>query len=596
MKVRKQKVWMSKAGIALPMMLVVMSSVFAFGMVFLQMSSHQIVQVRRKEDMAQALECAEAGVSASMASMAHEFKRSHRFDGLDTACLDADSESPRNLLAFGLPKLGRYEAAVVGYDVSADGYGRNITLRSTGWVDYDNDGHRDGDEPEKTVLYHVYFGLDRSKVFDYAYFVNNYGWMNGFNASTLIVNGDMRANGNFDFSGGTPTINGSVYASPNDKLIPAAPGLVNITPTQWTNAFYNSVASTRARQAYDPALHGARGSAQYEQWRELIYDKDGQNVNGRPAGAVIGDVNGTKSYGGTMLDPTPMEELPMPDLSDLNYYKDLSTNYVDGKQTFLDGTANSGYGQGAYVEVWDGTQYVRLSNNGVVNGSATLIGTSTKPIKIHGPVTVSEDCIIKGYVQGQGTIYTGRNVHIVGSVRYANPPDFKGSDPVAIDQANEKKSILALAARASIIMGNTKTFTNDYPLKYMTPPFTKARYDDDGNLIPAYNAKEKDQGNTMRYQSLLGDTYINSISESVSQIDAVLYTNFLGGGNIGTGGGGVEFNGSIISKDEAMVLFSTPFKMNYDNRIKERALNGQPLIDIQLPRTPNFRTLSWEEL
>ncbi len=41
--------------------------------------------------------------------------------------------------------------------------------------------------------------LSRSAVSDYAYFVNNYGWMYGFDNEQLVVNGDMRSNGDFEF-------------------------------------------------------------------------------------------------------------------------------------------------------------------------------------------------------------------------------------------------------------------------------------------------------------------------------------------------------------------------------------------------------------
>jgi hypothetical protein len=85
------------------------------------------------------------------------------------------------------------------------------------------------------------------------------------------------------------------------------------------------------------------------------------------------------------------------------------------------------------------------------------------------------------------------------------------------------------------------------------------------------------------------------MSESVNTIDAVLYTNFVGGGNIGTGGGGVQFNGTIISKDEAMVVFSLPMKMNYDNRIRERSSTQKPLIDIVLPRSPTLFRSTWQD-
>lgn len=287
----------------------------------------------------------------------------------------------------------------------------------------------------------------------------------------------------------------------------------------------------------------------------------------------------------------------MPDLSDLTYYQNLSSTYVDTKATYTDGTANPSYQQGAWVKVWNSTTntYDTITTNGVVTGSAALIGTSSKPILVHGPVTFTQDAVIKGYVQGQGTIYTGRNVHIVGSIVYKNPPDFRGNDMQAIDNLNEKKDMVALAARGSVIMGNVSTFTSFYPLQYMTPPFTHGRYDDMGNWIPPFDANQIDGTGFKKYQSVMGNSYINSISSGINQMDAILYTNFVGGGNIGTGGGGVTFNGSIISKDEAMVVFSLPMRMNYDHRIRERTLTQTPLIDLQLPRSPVMLRSTWQD-
>lgn len=50
-----------------------------------------------------------------------------------------------------------------------------------------------------------------SNPFDYAYFINNKGWMYG---SSISLNGDVRANGDFEFKY-NPTVNGDVYASWN---------------------------------------------------------------------------------------------------------------------------------------------------------------------------------------------------------------------------------------------------------------------------------------------------------------------------------------------------------------------------------------------
>jgi hypothetical protein len=580
---------------ALVTSLVVLFMSFGLGTALLSMSTAGLRHVAREEAALRTLYAAEAGLEFKKMQVWKQFKVEQKFDSF----VPWELASPTNPMATVGGVLGdglRYSCGIVGQRINSS-FSRDLTFRAVGWIDQDNDGQLDSGEPRTVLEQSVEFTLERSGVFDYAYFANNYGWMYGFGANDLIVNGDMRANGNFDFSGGTPTINGSVYASANNKLIPPAAGIVNITPTQWSNSYYNSLNNPRARQAYDPTRHGAKGSPTYEQWRDLIYDQNASIVNNRVAGAVVADARGIKTYGGTVLDPNPTQELPLPDLGDINRYINLSQNYVNRKQTFADGTPNPNYGQGAYVEVWNSSQnrYVRLSTNGVVNGSAVLIGTSDRPIRIHGPVTFTGDVVIKGFVQGQGTLYAARNVHIVGSVRYKNPPDFRGSDPAAIERQNEKRDILGLAARGSIIMGNVKNF-GYYPLYYMRPPFTKPRYDEYGNLIPAYDATQVDEYGRRRYQSLYSDDYIASISENINQIDAIMFTNFVGGGNIATGGGGCTINGSIICKDEAMVLYSLPLRMNYDNRIRDRGPGTQPLIDIDLPRAPKLVPKVWQVL
>lgn len=334
-------------------------------------------------------------------------------------------------------------------------------------------------------------------------------------------------------------------------------------------------------------------------------------VRDRPAGAVLGDSTGYRSWANTsgtatstLLDTQPTKEIAMPDLSDLTRYTSISQNYRNPKATFGDGTPNPNFNQGARVEVWNSStnSYQRLDTNGVITGSAILVGTSSRPIRIHGPVTVTQDVVIKGDIEGQGTFYTGRNIHIVGSVRYKNGPDFSGGNIQGADAENEKRDFLGLAARGSVIMGNPTSFTNSSPLQYMTPvnPPSKnvgtyGRFDEAGNWIPPYDANQIDSSGRRRYQSVIPDATMNSIAEGVNQIDAIIYTNFVGGGNIGTAGGGVVMNGTIISRDEAMVTWSLPVIMNYDNRIRERAVTKAPLIDLNLPRSPVMMRSTWQD-
>ena len=582
---------------------------------YLSSATQTLRDSRRRGAEIQTTHLCEAGVQSVLRELWQPFKATQNFGSIDAACSGASESAAKGSLTTTLAGVGMVSAGVVAVRTpDDDNFSRLVTIRSVGWVDRNGNGKLDANESTKVVDVTAQFQLARSQVFDYQYFVNNFGWMDGFNTGDLVVNGDMRANGDFKFSNGTPTVNGSVLATLNEKLSPVSPGKLTGMPVKATNPAYAAAFAgndsaddgRRWRQPYDPVKHGARGSAAYDKWREVIFDSDASIQKNKLAGAALGDVGGVRSWtrtdandpgATTPLDSAPVQEVVMPDLSDLSTYTALSASFLDNEATFQNGVANPGYGKGASLDVWNpGTSaYVRLTTNGVVPGSAVLVGTDAHPIKIHGPVTFGQDVLIKGTVTGQGTIYAGRNVHIVGSVRYANKPSFKGSDPVVIDAQNQASDMLGLAARGSIIMGKTTDFNDSYPLQYMTPPFTKGRYDAAGNWIPPFNAKERDASGFMRYQTVLGDAVMNSVAEGINQIDAVLYTNFVGGGNIGTGGGGVTFNGSIISKDEAMVVFSLPMRCNYDARIRERALTQKPLIDIKLPRSPVMLRSTWQD-
>lgn len=591
----------------------------------------------------------DAGIQAVMLQLWRPFKQSQIFVDMDTQLVGAADATPKGSQSGQLPSIGRYAAGVVSFWTPAgDTYSRMVKIRSIGWIDQNNNSIADAGEPRKTVEVIAEFRLARSRVFDYTYFINNYGWMSGFSPSNLIVNGDMRSNADFDFLNGSGTINGSVVASLNEKLTPAAAGLVNHTPLKMTDSSYASLYNnastphrTRMRQPYDPARHGAIGSAEFEKWRDLVFFSEAQLANNRIFGAAIEDSKGSRGWintGGasteTMLDSRPTEEIIMPDLRDFGNVTDAADSggkrfakskaYTDDKATYSDGTANPNYSgnagsqaefisgqpnvnyKGAYVDVWDASlnngngAYKRVSSNGVVNGSALLIGTDAKPIRIHGPVAFNGDVAVSGTIQGQGTMYSKRNIHVIGSFKYKNPPNFTGSNMNSIEAAAEKADFVGLAASQSIIMGDTTTFGNN-PLQYMTPPFTKGRYDDNGNLIPAYNATEIDSWGIKKYQSLLEfdnatkAAYKAAAAGGVNQIDAVLYTNFVGGGNVGTAGGGMTLNGTIISRDEAIVTWSLPIRMNYDNRIREREVTKQPLIDLDLPRSPTILRSTWQD-
>lgn len=601
-------------GSALLITMVLSSLIGVAALSYVSSSTKEIRDARRRGQDSAMTHLCDSGAQACVLNVWKTFKTNQTFNALDTLCAGVSTANPKGTAAAAVPGVGRYTAAIIACaQPGTDSYTRQVTVRSLGWIDTNGDGSLQSTEPVKIVDVNFELKMRRSEVFDFVKFTNNFGYATGFTPKSLIINGDIKSNGNHTMLSGTFTQNGSLMATPNAKLSSDSEGLISGVPIKWGSGSYETKQTVgggdldneaRWRQAYNPAKHGLRNSPEYQLWKDIIFDSDATVGGGEINGSILKDKNGSRGWKQesltdtlttTSLDSQASEEIVMPDLSAIADYQAQSAAYVDDKPTYVDGTANPNFGQGAWIDVWNSStsSYQRISSGGNIAGSAIVVGTDAHPIKIHGPVTISQDVVIKGTLSGQGTIYTGRNVHIVGSIRYKNKPDFRGSSPNLVDAQNEKADVLGLAARGSVIMGNPKDF-NGQTLKYMTPPFTHSRLDYEGNVIPAFDANEVDGTGTKRYKSVLGDKALSDIAEDVNQLDAVIYTNNLSGGELGKGGNGVLLNGSVICKDSAHSHFSGPSYRNYDPRIKERSSTQKPLVDIKLPRSPVLIHGTWQ--
>jgi hypothetical protein len=160
----------------------------------------------RRSDRTQNL--ADGGLHAITQDIWRQFKIAQRFDAMHSALNGASPTSPRWVRTGVFAGVGNYTASVIGYE-QPDSFTRRITVRSVGWIDRDENGQLDANEPRQVIDQTFNLQLTRSSVFDYAYFVNNYGWMYGFSNEQLVMNGDARSNGDFEFrygSGGPPVI------------------------------------------------------------------------------------------------------------------------------------------------------------------------------------------------------------------------------------------------------------------------------------------------------------------------------------------------------------------------------------------------------
>jgi len=408
----------------------------------------------------------------------------------------------------------------------------------------------------------VRFQRAPSRIFDYAYFINNFGWFWG---NTIDAHGDVRANGNFSFGSYTPLVNGDVYASINEEI--GADGSIAGGASFWGIDSYYSAAPSRARPGNPPSTN-------------------------YPSGWTMG-------YDGTSENHEYEEILEMPYLGDLSDYEWLANRengYVSQGTNMLIDKVYAGAGPDG---VWSNAD----------DGTLILDGTVT-PIKIEGPVVVRGDVIIKGTVTGQGTIYAGRNVHIVGDVIASNPPSWTKPDnnPGATAYTNSTADLVCLAAKGNVILGDYTDSYWNWIKSYMKPNFTNPYetdptdadigYDSDGDPsngcefngdYTAHDGGQKLDGtnNVARryYEASVSDATLHALAQptKLARVDAVVYNNHLIGGVVGDSSSGITFNGSLVSRDEA-IGYNHSVNINWDIRLGMDS-DDYTEIDIYLPFT-----------
>ena len=452
-----------------------------------------------------------------------------------------------------------------------------------------------------TIAERVSFGVDRSKVFDYAYFVNNYGWFEG---STITANGGVRANGDMSLSQ-NPKVNGDVYAAVNVEL--GVPGDIK-----------NGTGTMDDKSTYRNQQYGTTDRA-----RPLLKSADD---GGYDAPDTVTSADLTKRLHGNLA-----EGIDMPWISGLNEYieygKELKSTLSKGGIYYIN-NANSGDPNYGYYQGTGPSGDASLPDNHAL----VLEGTLANPIEIHGPVVVSNDVVIKGYVTGQGTIYSSRNIHIVGNIQYKNPPNWANKE-AASGNGNSTKDLLCLAAKGNIVMGDcTSSSWLDNTLKKVltqapyVQPYACAQADDgswiDGDIgypkagdayFPKFagNYTAADGGSKVtretvtrkewngrrwqevfdhyEYKAETGRRYYDSVvppneisdraKTAITQIDAVLYNNHGIFGRLGQ----CTINGSLVCRNEGMI-FSGKLYLNWDYRLysgsPENVMNqlvGMPL-------------------
>lgn len=275
---------------------------------------------------------------------------------------------------------------------------------------------------EEIVRYKISAG-----VFRYAYLQNQPMYITG-GGSSLIFNGDIRSNGNLVIPDAGAVMAGDAYASKNPIF--GDDGLGSITGGELTPVDL---------EIYD-------NSANTHDQARPVFTPNGPYVNGYTGAANKYPHEGT---------------VEIPAKGDLDQYKAQAAE-------------SNGYimqnGEIIVSQVYTKDQPGYDGIPDTPDDGTLVLDGSKGPIEVHGTVVIEGDAIIKGTFSGQGTVYTGRNIHIVGNVTYGDPPawdkDGEGipddektadDDDLSEYESNNEKDLIGWVAKGNIIIGNAET-------------------------------------------------------------------------------------------------------------------------------------------
>ncbi len=386
--------------------------------------------------------------------------------------------------------------------------------------------------------------LDLPQPFDYAYLLDNSGRLQ----NNTVINGDIRINGNYRLNNSS-LVNGNRYAA----------GQITANAPLWSVADYWSTANTTP---------SARPT-----------DPTGAGLMAWPMG-----------YSPDKSKSTYMAAYALPSLGDFASLAAIANGrIVQGTNTIV----NTYSGPGP-----DGLA-------GTADDGCLVLDGSVSPIAIQGAVAVRRDLIIRGKVKGQGTMYAGRNVHIVGGLTYVNPPAWPKPDSTPEQTAanNASKDILVLAAKGNVVVGNytAATWSNRVwsiltdPAKITPEDVSDSDaalgYDSDNNPANGYffdgryYVDEVNNGRRLSgagtntvprkyYESSLAHSTFAALCDAnnVPAIHAALFGNRGIIGNLGSSasGGNTVLNGAMVCHDDLTAFYGS-FTINWDIRLGSKS-------------------------
>lgn len=429
----------AQRGSALLSALVVSVCLFGLLAASTQLSGAEVRDARRGVEKVRAQYVAEAGLERGMSFLRQAVKNTSVHDplaGLTSLFGAGPTSTPfvAQTLQDGTRRAGAYSVSLTR--VASTATSITIAIRATGYLPDAPSALPAGAEPEAWCALEttVRYDIAPSHVFDYAYFINNWGWFYG---DTIRGNGNVRSNGQFDGGGYAPTITGQpLYDS-----------------VSWNGT--NAALSGYQDDNEDGLANGLDGGV-FSGWDVV----NAQHLQGQ---------------GGHAENQHEFEEhIDMPNLTDLSRYE--SSAISNHASITVDG-----------VTVVNGV----LGDDAGEKQNLYLVGTPSKPIVLNGPVVVRGNVILSGTVTGQGAIYSGGNVYCPNSVRYLNgpttprPADNTQAATESWLSTNWNKDFLGLFARENVVVGDfTNSTWQSYVGQWMNDSMNQSVEDAGADGIP----------------------------------------------------------------------------------------------------------------
>jgi hypothetical protein len=414
-----------------------------------------------------------------------------------------------------------------------------------------------------------------STVFDYEYFLNNWGWWWG---NTITGNGAQRANWDFDFRDG-PTVNGSIYAADqvDENEVP-----------------YQEYAT--------PPFAGLAGANE----TNLVHQ-------GAPRVVMPNLLNFT-NYIATALANTATNGLW------------LGTNQVVAGVLANTNTPNPG-GNAGNLSPQAGLYVV-----GTPGLPITIKGT----VVIPGDLVIQGTVTGQGTLYVGGNLYIAGNVTYANGPNFSTPPETE--EPAVRDAwvaANKTNDLIAYAVRGSILAGDVTNpdwinYCFNYPgsglavvgdeshlgqdgiantpdddIPYLHANGTWSTWydaDGDGTTNSNYNYNNDINMTTARASHIVGYPTASGVpvpynvvaSDNMGTLQGIFYTDHAAAMRLDQST--AIFNGVIVSRNE-QIVFQNYLDLVYDSRVNSRYNNNpNQIINLGLPWGEPISVSSFIEL